>query len=309
MDKSLDLEGKIKAAHDHLRSCVLCPRNCGVDRLNGETGYCKTGKYAVIASYGPHFGEEQPLVGKNGSGTIFFGGCNLSCRFCQNYDISHEVRNGREVDQSTLATVMLELQGQGCHNINFVTPTHVVPQILGAYRHARDRGLDVPLVYNCGGYEKTETLKLLDGVISIYMPDFKFWDETSSTSYSDAPNYPAHARDALREMHRQVGDLRLNSRGIAEQGLLVRHLIMPNGIKESDKIIEFIATEISRQTYLNLMDQYRPCGTINDFPELNRSLTKEEYQAALQSAHTHNMQRLDSNDFRLLLKRLINLDD
>ncbi|UCF94107.1 MAG: radical SAM protein, partial [Desulfobacterales bacterium] len=220
------LAAQAKAAYKILKSCTLCPRKCKVDRLSGETGICRTGKYASVASYNPHFGEEAPLVGTSGSGTIFFAHCNLMCLFCQNFEISHE-GCGQEVSTSVLAGLMLALQRQGCHNINFVTPTHVVPQILAAVEAAVPEGLAVPLVYNTGGYDLPHTLRLLEGVVDIYMPDFKFWDPEIALKACNARDYPEVAQQALIEMHRQVGDLVVDEKGIAQRGLLIRHLVLP----------------------------------------------------------------------------------
>jgi putative pyruvate formate lyase activating enzyme len=279
-------------ARELIVGCRLCPRNCAVDRTVGETGYCRTADRAVVASWGPHFGEEAPLVGMKGSGTIFFSNCNLGCIFCQNWSISH-VGEGMEMSSDALAAVMMELQGQGCHNINLVTPTHQVPMILDALVEAVERGLRVPLVYNCGGYESVETLRLLDGVIDIYMPDFKYADTAPAAEYSDAPDYPEVAKAALREMHRQVGDLTFNGYGIARRGLLVRHLVLPAGLAGTPEVVRFLAEEISRDTYLNIMDQYRPCADALDRPPLDRCITRREYQEALDAAQAAGLERID----------------
>jgi putative pyruvate formate lyase activating enzyme len=258
-----------------LRSCVLCPHLCRVDRLAGELGLCATGAEPVIASAGPHFGEEPPLVGAGGSGTIFFTGCNLGCVFCQNYEISH-LRDGRQVSRDALAEIMLDLQRVGCHNINWVTPTHQVPAIFAALKTARARGLRLPTVFNCGGYERPEILRLLEGQVQIYMPDAKFLSAETAGRYTTAPDYPQAMKSALREMHRQVGDLEIRG-GLAVRGLLVRHLVMPGGADESVAILDFIAREISPNTYVNVMDQYHPAGRAGDFPELARRVTSQEY--------------------------------
>lgn len=236
-----------------LRECRLCPRECGVDRLSDEKGYCRTGRKAMVASFNPHFGEEAPLVGKSGSGTIFFSSCNLRCSFCQNYEISH-LREGAEVEARDLAAIMIQLASTGCHNINLVTPTHVVPQILEALSLAVENGLALPMVYNCGGYEKVETLKLLRGIVDIYMPDFKFWDSGWAERYCNAPDYREKAVSALKEMHKQVGDLEIDENGIAQRGLLARHLVMPREIAGTKEVMEFISREISPNTYVNVMD-------------------------------------------------------
>jgi putative pyruvate formate lyase activating enzyme len=281
-----------RAAHarERLKSCTLCPRQCRVDRAGGETGFCGTGASALVASYGPHFGEEPPLVGRYGSGTIFFCGCNLGCIFCQNYDISH-LREGSEVSAEELAAMMLSLQKGGRHNINLVTPTHVVPQILEALVVARAHGLTVPLVYNCGGYESVETLELLDGVIDIYMPDAKYSDDAVSTALCDAPDYWDVCRAALKEMHRQVGDLQIDARGIATRGLLVRHLVLPEGLAGTFEVMRFLAQEISENTYVNIMEQYRPCYRANEDARLRRRITMEEFAEALEEARKYGLHR------------------
>ncbi len=295
------LDKRIADSQRLLKKCSLCPRLCEVDRLADEKGHCRTGRRAVIASYGPHFGEETPLVGRNGSGTIFFSHCNLLCIFCQNYDISHEGQ-GYAVSAEDLAVIMIELQKRGCHNINFVTPTHVLAQILEALPLAIEGGLQIPLVYNCGGYERVTALKLLSGIVDIYMPDFKFWDEDPALAFCDAPDYPERARQALREMHRQVGDLRMDDRGIAQHGLLVRHLVMPKGLAGTRSVMRFIANEISSNTYVNVMDQYRPCGQADGRSDIGRSLTSAEYEEALEFAREAGLKRLDQRSFgRLLL--------
>ncbi len=287
-----ELDEKIEASRRALTSCTLCPRQCGVDRAAGETGWCQTADRAVVASYAPHFGEERPLVGTSGSGTIFFARCNLLCLFCQNYEISHG-GEGRPVSAGDLAEMMLQLQSQGCHNINFVTPTHVVPQILAALPAAIDGGLRVPLVYNTGGYDRVETLKLLDGVIDIYMPDFKFWDPELARDACDAPDYPEAARESLREMFRQVGDLTTDSAGIARRGLLVRHLVLPGGRAGTESIMRFIADEISTATYVNIMPQYRPCGRAAEVSGLDGYPSRTDFQDALDAARAAGLTRLD----------------
>ena len=286
------LQKKIKAAHKLLSPCRLCPRKCNIDRLRGETGICKTAGHARVSSYNSHFGEEAPLVGRYGSGTIFFTHCNLMCLFCQNYDISHE-GYGREVSSEELATIMLALQQQGCHNINFVTPSHVVPQILAALEIAVKNGLSVPLVYNSGGYDLPATLRLLEGVFDIYMPDFKFWDQGIAESACQAPDYAEVARKALKEMHRQVGDLIIDDRGVARRGLLIRHLVLPGGMAGTRKIMRFIAEEISTGSYVNIMSQYRPCGRAAEIEGLKGFLSATDYQTALQEAKEEGITRLD----------------
>jgi putative pyruvate formate lyase activating enzyme len=295
------LQEKTKAAHKILSHCNLCPRSCRVDRLCGETGVCKTAKRACVSSYNPHFGEEAPLVGTHGSGTIFFTHCNLMCLFCQNFDISHE-GYGQEVSDEELAAIMLALQQQGCHNINFVTPSHVVPQILSALEIAILQGLAVPLVYNSGGYDLPSTLKLLEGVFDIYMPDFKFWDPAIAESACQAKDYPEAARKALREMHRQVGDLAVDEAGIAQQGLLIRHLVLPSGLAGTREVMRFIAQEISTHSYVNIMSQYRPCGRAAEVQGLNAFLSPTDFKDALQEAKAQGITRLDQPRRALLFR-------
>ena len=280
------------AARRMLSGCALCPRRCRVDRTNGETGVCRTGRRAWVSSCSPHFGEESPLVGSGGSGTVFFTHCNLGCNFCQNADISHG-GHGSPVSDRRLAEFMLALQAAGCHNINFVTPTHVVPQILSALATAVDDGLRVPLVYNTSAYDGVETLRLLDGVIDIYMPDFKFWDPRVAEETCGAPDYPEAARAAIREMHRQVGDLAIGGDGTATRGLLVRHLVMPEGLAGTRDIMHFIAREISPDTYVNIMPQYRPCGQAARVEALSRPVTAAEFTGALSMAQAEGITRLD----------------
>ncbi|MDJ0722332.1 MAG: radical SAM protein [Desulfobacterales bacterium] len=286
------LAARIEAAREKLRHCDLCPRRCGVDRLAGELGFCQTAEHAWVASYAPHFGEEQPLVGRNGSGTIFFTHCNLGCVFCQNYDISHRSA-GAPVTAPQLAAMMLDLQRRGCHNINCVSPSHVVVPILEALALAADQGLDRPLVYNTGGYDAPETLALLDGIVDIYMPDFKFWDPTSARRYCDLADYPEVAREALAAMHRQVGNLVVDERGVARRGVILRHLVMPGGIEETRAILKHVATTLSPDTYVNLMPQYRPCGEAHQYNELNRRLTVAEFESAVLAAMEAGLRRLD----------------
>jgi putative pyruvate formate lyase activating enzyme len=296
------LDGSIRRAFAILESCRLCPRECEVNRLKDEKGVCRTGSSAMVSSFNPHFGEEDPLVGNNGSGTIFMTNCNLLCVFCQNWEISH-LSEGSEVSSKILADMMLRLQRMGCHNINFVTPTHVVPQILDALPHAIEGGLNVPLVYNTGTYDAVETLKLLDGIFDIYMPDFKFWDPVMARQYLKAPDYPERAREALKEMHRQVGDLTLDENGIALKGIILRHLVMPGGVAGTRDIMRFIAKEISPDTYVNIMDQYRPCGNAHKCPPLDRRITDQEYGEALRATHDEGITRLDKRERRAMIFR------
>ena len=294
------LAEKIESAREIIKSCTLCPRQCKVDRTVGETGVCKTGDKAYVSSFNAHFGEEGPLVGTYGSGTIFFTHCNLLCIFCQNYDISH-LGQGEEVSDEQLAGIMLTLQKKGCHNINFVTPSHVVPQILSALGIAVQNGLSLPLVYNTGGYDAVETLTLLDGVVDIYMPDFKFWDPMTAKATCNAKDYPEVAQKALFEMHRQVGDLFIDETGIAKRGILLRHLVLPHGLSGTREIMRFIARKISKNTYVNIMPQYRPCGRAGDVQELSFHLSQKDYETALQAAKKEGIQRLDRRRRRFMI--------
>ena len=302
--RSGELQRRAEQSRDILKACRLCPRICGSNRLEGVHGICATGRSARLAGYAPHFGEEQPLVGTRGSGTIFFASCNLRCCFCQNYEISHFPDNYPEVSAGELAAVMLKLQRNGCHNINLVSPGHVVPQIIEALIIALEQGLEVPIVYNSSGYEAEDTLAILDGVIDIYMPDFKFWSAQSSSSYCNAEDYPAIARAALLAMHRQVGDLVIDDRGLAVEGLLVRHLVMPGAVSETKEILAFIAASISSRTYINIMDQYRPCGAAHHYAELRRPVSSEEYLEALRFAEQAGLTRINQTDIRSLLEKL-----
>jgi putative pyruvate formate lyase activating enzyme len=274
-----------------LQNCTLCPHRCGVDRTESKSGRCRSGVMPIISSFNAHFGEESPLVGRHGSGTIFFTNCNLSCIFCQNYDISHLGR-GEEVSYRDLASMMLKLQSSGCHNINFVTPTHMVLAILKALLIAIPEGLHIPLVYNSGGYDSVETLELLDGIIDIYMPDFKYMDPDSAEELSGARDYPEVAMAALREMHSQVGDLELDKNGTALRGLLIRHLVLPNNLASTDRVISFIA-QLSKNTYLNIMDQYRPEYRARECPDIRRRITLQEYDDAINQALQAGLNRID----------------
>jgi len=268
----------IERAYGLANPCRLCPRRCGVNRLAGEVGYCGIGAQPLVSSAGPHYGEESCLVGRGGSGTIFLAGCNLLCVFCQNYSISHE-REGEPTTPADIAKIMLLLQRRGCENINFVTPTHVVPWLMDAVRRARLDGLTVPIVYNCGGYERVETLRLLEGTVDIYMPDAKFWEPGQARIYANAPDYPELMRAALKEMHRQVGDLHIVN-GVARRGLLIRHLVMPNDVAGSKKVLDFIARQISPGSYVNVMAQYRPCYKAYLYEAIARYPTRQEYEEA-----------------------------
>jgi putative pyruvate formate lyase activating enzyme len=285
------LREKIEAGYKILENCALCPRQCKVNRIKGELGTCKVGKDPMVSSASPHFGEEPPLVGRHGSGTIFLTGCNLHCLYCQNYEISH-LMMGEVVTTEEFAEQMLYLQRLGCHNINFVTPTHQVPQILAALEIAIPKGLKVPLVYNTGGYDSIQELKLMEGIIDIYMPDFKYWNEEIAERYSNAArNYPEITMAALKEMQRQVGDLVIDKEGVAQRGLLIRHLVLPEGLAGTKEVLHFVASEISKNSYVNIMDQYRPCGKAFDFPPLNRRITPEEYREAAEIAEKEGLHR------------------
>jgi putative pyruvate formate lyase activating enzyme len=283
---------KIKDACAILRDCTLCPRGCRVDRLSGKKGYCRTGDKPFVSSWGPHFGEERPLTGTRGSGIVFFGNCNLGCIFCQNYSISQH-GEGVEISHEKLADIMISLQRTGCHNINLVTPTHQAPAVVRAVEIAAGEGLRIPLVYNCGGYESIETLKILEGVVDIYMPDFKYANNDFAKKYSDAGDYGDRAKSAIREMHRQVGDLVLDEKGIARRGLLVRHLVLPADIAGTGEVVRFIAEEISADTYINIMDQYHPCFGAFGSPSLDRRISEKEYSDALEYALRAGLKRID----------------
>jgi putative pyruvate formate lyase activating enzyme len=298
--ESGELARRVDQAYRHLEDCDLCARYCRVNRrVTTEGAVCRTGERAVVASYGAHHGEEDPLRGWRGSGTIFFSWCNLRCVFCQNWDISQK-GIGRETEPAGIADMMLDLQRQGCHNINLVSPSHVVAQIIAAVHDAARRGLRLPLVYNTGGYDSPEALALLDGVVDIYMPDMKYGDSSLARKYSKVRDYVAANQAAVREMHRQVGDLVLDEHGIALRGLLVRHLVLPGRIAGTDEVLAFLANEISRNTYLNLMDQYRPCYRADEYPELDRPITADEYRDALAAAARLGLARLDERRPRRL---------
>lgn len=283
-------EQRITAAQNLLAACELCPRTCGVNRLNDELGYCGAGKRLTVSSYGPHFGEETPLVGSGGSGTVFFTYCNLGCVFCQNYSLSH-YHEGAVVTPQQLAQIMMDLQAKGCPNINLVTPTHYMPQILEAVALAAKLGLTLPLVYNCGGYESMAAVRTLNGIVDIYMPDVKFFNPEAATIYADAPDYPAVVQEVLVEMHRQVGDLKFDQRGLATTGLLIRHLVMPGLVDDSIAILDFIARELGPDSYVNVMAQYRPMLNAHKFPAIARSLTAAEYQTVVDHAKTLGLVR------------------
>jgi len=287
-----DLEKRAADFQRRLKACDLCPRDCGVNRIEGETGVCGVGNQVWVNSYGPHFGEEDPLRGWQGSGTIFFSGCNLNCLYCQNAEISQKV-SGSKISVEVLADMMLELENKGAHNINLVSPTHVTAQIAKAIYIAAQRGLQLPIVYNTGGYDSSQTLRMFDGIIDIYMPDMKYSKPEISERLSGVLDYPSINQLAVKEMFRQVGDLVLSPRGIAERGLLIRHLVLPGGLAGSKTILRFIAKEISQNTYLNIMDQYRPAYLAGRHREINRRITLDEYQAVVGEALMLGLKRLD----------------
>ena len=291
----LESKNKLKTVADKVKnmlvSCRLCPRECSVNRLENEIGYCSIGKKAVVSSAFAHRGEERPISGSRGSGTIFFSGCNLKCVFCQNFSVSHQLQ-GEKISSSSLARQMIHLQKINCHNINFVTPSHVIPQLLMALAKAAKQGLNIPLVYNCGGYEKIETLELVKNIFDIYMPDFKFWDPQLSEKYLNAPDYPEKVRRAIKWMDNKAGKLKLDEQNIARRGVLIRHLVMPGAVEDSKKILEWIKNELSENTYVNIMPQYRPAGKISDCPELQRSLRTEEYRRVQAYARKIGLNRL-----------------
>jgi len=296
LDEDL-LADRVVEAYRHLSICDVCAWECPVDRRAGKLGVCRTGELARISSYGPHFGEESPLSGTRGSGTIFFTRCNLRCQYCQNHDISQTDR-GDEVEPESIAGMMLKLQSRGCHNINFVSPSHVVPQILAAVLIAAQAGLRIPLVYNTGGYDSMAMLELLDGVIDIYMPDMKYSDPVVAKRYSRIPDYPQINQKAVKEMHRQVGDLSVDKDGIAVRGLLVRHLVLPDNLAGTDEVVRFICERVSQNTYLNIMNQYHPAYKSHHYPALNRRLTDQEYQSAVDFAIAAGMTNLDQRKSR-----------
>ncbi|MFQ6100631.1 MAG: radical SAM protein [Anaerolineae bacterium] len=296
--RSGGLKRRVQAAYDRLHDCDFCGRECRVDRYE-QPGACKTGVRAMVSSFGPHLGEENPLRGYRGSGTVFFAWCNLNCQFCQNYDIS-QLGYGEEAEPEDIASMMLSLQARGCHNINLVSPTHVLAPILAALLIAAEAGLRLPLVWNTGGYDSLAALTLLDGVVDIYMPDMKYADEEIAHKYSKVRHYPEVNRAALREMHRQVGDLVLDADGVALRGLLVRHLVLPEGLAGTPKIACFLAEEISRDTYINVMDQYRPCYKAATLPPLGRPITQAEYEQAVQQAREAGLHRFDKREPRFL---------
>ena len=295
-----ELKVRARKARAMLEPCCLCPRKCRANRLSGESGECRVTDRVVVSSYGPHFGEESPLVGRNGSGTVFFTYCHLHCVFCQNYTIS-QTGEGKPLDSEQLANIMLGLQAEGCHNINLVSPGHVVPYILDALDIAAGHGLNLPLVYNSSGYDAIETLQLLDGIVDIYMPDMKYADEGTAKQLSGVQDCPSINRAAIKEMHRQVGDLIISEDGVASHGLLIRHLVLPNRLAGTEETVRFIAGEISTGTYVNIMAQYRPEYHAHEFPLISRRLLSGEFREALKLAHHYGLHRLDKEHASLPL--------
>ncbi|MFO8051634.1 MAG: 4Fe-4S cluster-binding domain-containing protein [Thermoplasmatota archaeon] len=288
--RSGELEERARIGMGRLGSCDICPRNCHVDRTANQTGFCLIGKDSVVSSYGPHLGEERPLVGAKGSGTVFFSGCNMGCRYCQNHEISQKL-SGSRLDADGLADVFLFLQASKCHNVNLVSPSHMVPQILKALERACRKGFRLPLVYNTGGYDSIKTLKLLDGVVDIYMPDMKYSDSGVAERLSLVKDYPATNRESVKEMHSQVGDLFIGRDGLAKRGVMVRHLVLPNGLSGTRGVVDFLAKEVSKDTYVNIMDQYRPEYKAMDHAGMGRMVTREEYLSALDAAKSAGLHR------------------
>ena len=292
--ESGELHRRVEQSLAGLENCRVCPWDCEIDRLADQKKVCRTGRYARVSSHFPHFGEEDCLRGWNGSGTIFFAWCNLRCVFCQNFDISQQ-EAGTEVGPERLAEMMLELQEMGCHNINLVTPEHVVPQIIEALPFAIKGGLNLPIVYNTSAFDSLDSLYHLEGIVDVYMPDFKYWREDQAKRYVKSPKYPSAARAAIMEMHRQVGDLRFDSHGMARRGVLVRHLVMPDGLEETREIVRFLSEDISPDTYINLMEQYYPAGKVNGekYQEINRHITTDELEEAFRMAREVGLHRFD----------------
>ncbi len=282
------LKKRVELLYEMLKECRICPRECGINRLKNERGFCKTGLNPIVASYNLHYGEEPPISGYQGSGTIFFTNCNLRCVFCQNYPIS-QLGAGKEVEINELAQMMIRLQKMGCHNINFVTPTHVIPQILKALLIATERGLNIPLVYNSGGYDRADTLQLLEGIIDIYMPDSKYSSDKMAEEYSSCPDYTTINKAALKEMWRQVGSLYVDAKNIAKKGMIVRHLVLPCRIAGTKEVLKMLAQEISKSVYISLMSQYFPANKAKEFPQINRRINHEEYKEALNCLHQEGL--------------------
>ncbi len=296
--KTGELEKRIRRAEEMLEPCCLCPEKCGAKRLSGQKGKCRLAAKAIVADFAPHFGEEPPIRGSNGSGTVFFSGCNMHCIYCQNFEIS-QATPGTPATPELLAFMFLMLQEKGCHNVNLVTPSHIVPIFLQGLKLAAQEGLTIPIVYNSGGYDSVETLRLLDGIVDIYMPDFKYWDEETAFRFSGIRNYPEVARAAITEMHRQTGILKTDSKGVATRGLLVRHLLLPNNLAGTEHIVKFLAEHVSEGTWINIMEQYHPSWKAWDIPPLNRPVTTDEYQRAVKLVQEAGL-RLCNDDVRCL---------
>lgn len=295
LNKTLFIDTVIDPLLERMKCCDLCPRNCGVNRLENEKGICNTGRNAMVSSFGPHFGEESCLVGTHGSGTIFFTNCNLLCNFCQNFEISHQGR-GQEVSDEDLADIMLHLQFRGCHNINLVSPSHVIPQIVSALKIAIEKGLGLPVVYNTGGYDQLDSIRALEGIVDIYMPDIKFSESAVSYDCCDAPDYFEVVKKAVIEMHRQTGDLEIDRQKIARKGVLIRHLVMPGDLAGTSDVMTFIASEISVDSYVNIMSQYNPSGKVLHHPILGRRVNSEEYNYALAVAKSRGLYRFGQDE-------------
>ncbi|KON33119.1 MAG: radical SAM protein [miscellaneous Crenarchaeota group-6 archaeon AD8-1] len=293
LHKTGEMDKRIKSLYKFLENCELCPRKCKVNRIRGEKGFCVMGRDLQVSSYGPHFGEESPLVGIFGSGTIFLTGCNLLCVYCQNYEISH-YKLGKSINEKILADFMLTLQKDGCHNINLVTPTHFAPQLVKSISIGSEKGLKIPIVWNCGGYESVEIIKLLDGIVDIYLPDIKYGRKDSAEKYSNASDYFERCKESVEEMYRQVGNLKVDHQGIAYKGLLVRHLVLPENQSGSKEVLDFLRS-ISKDVYVNIMDQYRPLGKACFHKELDRGITAEEYRNVISYAKKIGLERLDKN--------------
>lgn len=288
------LSQRVNDAFAKLKTCNVCAWECRVNRLEGKLGICQTGELAWVDGYGPHLGEENPIRGWRGSGTIFFARCNMRCQYCQNPDIS-QASSGKLMTPQEIAEIMMELQASGCHNINLVSPSHIAPQILAAVNLAAQAGLHLPLVYNTGGYDSVDMLRLLDGVIDIYMPDMKYGSSQIGRHYSKVKNYAQINQAAVKEMHRQVGDLQIDSDGLATRGLLVRHLVLPHHLAGSEEVFRYISEELSENTYLNIMDQYHPAFNAGQYPKLKRRITLDEFQSALLMAEKAGLKRINSN--------------
>ncbi|MCF7876612.1 radical SAM protein [Candidatus Bipolaricaulota bacterium] len=285
-----ELEGRVEELRAKLRDCDLCPLKCGVNRLSGEKGRCNSSEELLVSSVAPHHGEERPLVGGYGSGTVFLSNCNLGCVYCQNYELS-QLGRGREMTAGEVSEGMLELQFRGCHNVNWVSPTHFVPQLVAALFKAIDGGLEIPVVYNSGGYDSLETLKLLDGIVDIYMPDMKYASNEFGQEYSGVPDYWEVNKRAVKEMYRQVGDLKVDDSGVARQGLLIRHLVLPEGVAGTEKVLRFIGEEVPCNSYVNVMDQYRPCWNASEYEKLDRPITGPEFRRAVDLARELGLDR------------------